>query len=170
MTSIKSGDDADSEFELDPQLKVVAKSVKQGLAFWKEKRGQRLAPGRDQFSLRETKHFAPHLQILELLDNGRAYRQRLTGTALVAQLKYDPTGSVYDYSSADAVVHRMLRAIGWVVEHKTPLRTVAHRTALSGQDFMTHETVFLPLSSDGKTIDMMAVVSAFTPVAKSKQS
>jgi hypothetical protein len=34
---------------------------------------------------------------------------------------------------------------------------------MEGRDFLAHETIFLPLSSDGETIDMMAIVGAFTP-------
>ncbi|HTP75535.1 MAG TPA: PAS domain-containing protein [Rhizomicrobium sp.] len=152
----------DPEFELDPQLRVQAPQIKAALAFWTAKRGDRPMPTRDQFSLRETLGFAPHLQLLDLQDNGNAYRQRLTGTAIVAQLKTDPTGQIFDAASTDPVVHRMLQAVRWVIANRKPLRTVAHRTALAGQDFMKHETLFLPLSSDGSALDMLAVVSDFS--------
>ena len=156
----------DTEFELDPQIDARAAQIKKAMEFWNAKKGSRVAPSRDQFNLRETLAFAPHLQILDLLDDGEGYHQRLTGTAIVAQLKEDPTGRTYRASSPDPVVQRMMIAIRWVLANRKPLRTVAHRTALPGQDFVHHETLFLPLSSDGDRIDMMAVVSAFTPVAK----
>lgn len=160
----------DTQFELDPALLLEAVQLKKAHDFWGVKKGQRLAPSRDQFNLRETLSFAPHLQILDLLEQAQGYRQRLTGTAVVAQLKEDPTGRTYLATSEDPIVRRMMTAIRWVLENKEPLRTVAHRTALPGQDFVRHETLFLPLSSDDRHIDMMAVVSSFTPVAKSPAS
>ena len=160
----------DTQFELDPALLLKTKQHTKAHDFWGVKKGQRLAPSRDQFNLRDTLSFAPHLQILDLLEQAQGYRQRLTGTAVVAQLKEDPSGLTYLATSEDPSVRRMMTAIRWVLENKEPLRTVAHRTALPGQDFVRHETLFLPLSSDDRHIDMMAVVSSFTPVAKSTAS
>jgi hypothetical protein len=157
----------DTEFQLDPDLRAEASQIINALAFWNSRKGSRVAPSRDQFGLRETIAFAPWLQILDIYDQGRRYRQRLTGTAIVAQLKEDPTQRTYDASSDDLVVQRMATALCWVVANRKPLRTVAHPTAVPQQDFVRHETLFLPLSSDGETIDQMAVVSAFRPMAKS---
>jgi hypothetical protein len=148
-------------FELDPDLHATSAVVQQGIDLWQTKRGGRFAPSREAFSLRDTRAIAPHLQFIELIDEGPGYRQRLTGTAIVTQLKEDPTGKVYAYPSDDPVVQRMQHAIAWVVENRKPLRTFAPRTALSGQEFFSHETAFLPLSNDGRTIDMLALVSAF---------
>jgi hypothetical protein len=148
-------------FELDPELRAVSAVVKDGIALWQAKRGERFAPSREAFSLRDTRSIAPHLQFIELIDGGPGYRQRLTGTAIVMQLKEDPTGKVYEHPSDDPVVQRMQHAIAWVMKNRKPLRTFAPRTALSGQEFFSHETAFLPLSSDGLTIDMLALVSTF---------
>jgi hypothetical protein len=107
----------------------------------------------------------PHLQIFELIDGGPAYRVKLFGTAIVDQIKEDPTGETFDESSSRRVVHRVLRALRWVIDNRKPLRTFATRTAVEGQDFLAHETVFLPLSSDGQSIDRAVVVGVFSPVA-----
>jgi hypothetical protein len=155
----------DSEFELDPQLRCVAPVIKAGLAFWEERRQGRLAPTRTDFSLRDTKAIARNLQIIELIGSGPGYRQRLTGTSIVEQLKEDPTGNSYEWPNDDPVTKRMQRAVAWVIANKKPLRTFAHRTALPGQDFFSHETLFLPLSNEGKRIDMLALVSSFQPVS-----
>jgi hypothetical protein len=153
----------DPHFEFDPLLAAQDFKIKRAIAYWETKRGSRFAPARSEIELRETKEFLSHLQIFEILDGGRAFRPRLVGTAIAARVKEDATGKIFDESSPRPVVHRVLRAIRWVTEQRKPLRTFAARTALEGQDFIAHETVFLPLSSDGRTIDMMAVVGVFTP-------
>lgn len=153
----------DQNFELDPSLSAVDPKIKQAIYYWLAKRGDRLAPTRADINPREIKAFLPHFQVLELIDGGRAYRPRLMGTAIVETIKQDITGRLFDDASPHPAAHRALRAIRWVLEHKKPLRTFAHRTAIEGQEFLSHETAFLPLSNDGKTIDMMAVVGVFSP-------
>jgi hypothetical protein len=158
------GQDQEAGFVLDPDLKVEAPQIREALAFWNRARGDAFAPSRAAFGLRETRAFAPNLQILEICDGGRAYRTRLCGTAIVKQLGHDPTGQLFDSTSLRPVVRRMLQAIAFVREQRRPLRTFAPRTALEGQDFVSHETIFLPLSSDGREIDLIATVGVFRPL------
>ena len=151
------------EFHLDPALAVVHVVLQRALDYWNAKRGDRFAPARGEIEPRGAKAFIPHLQIFEVIDRGRAFRTRLAGTAIVKQLKEDTTGQTFDDTSPREVVHRTLRAVRWVVEYKKPLRTYAPRTAVEGQDYVSHETLFLPLSDDGKTVNMVAVVGVFAP-------
>jgi hypothetical protein len=157
--------DDDPEFRFDPLLQAVDPKIKQAITYWQEKRGARIAPARSEIDLREVKSFLSHLQIFDVIDGGRAYRPRLMGTSIVRQIKEDATGQVFDDSSPRPVVHRVLSAVRWVVAHKKPLRTVATRTALENRDFLSHETLFLPLSTDGSVIDMLAVVGVFSPAS-----
>jgi hypothetical protein len=155
--------DNDENFKLDPSLNATDPKIIEAIRYWSAKRGERLAPARADLNPREIKTFLPNLQIFEIIDGGRAFRPRLMGTAIIAAIKEDTTNQVFDGTSARPVVQRTLRAIRWVLEHKKPLRTFAQRTAVEGQDFLAHETAFLPLSNDGKTIDMVAVVGVFSP-------
>jgi hypothetical protein len=154
----------DGDFHLDPSLATVSPKLKEAIAYWQMKRGSRLAPKRDDINPREIKAILPHFQVLELVDGGPAYRPRLMGTAIVEAMKEDITGRLFDEKSTAPAAQRALRAVRWILENKKPLRTFAPRTAIAGQDYLSHESVFLPLSSDGKTIDMLAVVGVFAPV------
>lgn len=153
----------DPDFLLDPSLTASHPIIDHAIRFWRDKRGTRLAPARGDIGLQESKAFLPNLQIFELIDGGPAYRVRLMGTAIVKALGEDSTGKVFDQSSPRPVVRRVLRAIEWVLKHQEPLRTFTPHTALEGRDFFAHETVFLPLSSDGHAIDMIAIVGVFLP-------
>lgn len=152
----------DTQFHFDPQLQAADPKIKQAIAYWSEKCGARFAPTRRDIEPRECKPFLSHLQIFDVIDGGRAYRPRLIGTAIVKQLNEDPTGQVFDDASPRPVVHRVLEAIRWVVQQRIPLRTFATRTAVETLGFLAHETVFLPLSNDGATIDMIMVVGVFS--------
>lgn len=154
-----------SDFLFDSQLQAVDPKLRHAIDYWSELRGQRLAPSRAELSPRAMKSFLPYVQIFDVLEGGKAYRPRLMGTAIVAQINEDATGQLFDASSPRPVVHRVLRALGWILENRRPLRTFAMRTAIEGRDHISHETVFLPLSSDGEAIDMMMLVGVFTPIA-----
>ncbi|MDZ4868136.1 MAG: PAS domain-containing protein [Alphaproteobacteria bacterium] len=153
----------DPAFILDPSLTASHPIIDQAIRFWRDKRGARLAPARGDIGLQESKAFLAHLQIFELIDGGPAYRVRLMGTAIVKALGEDSTGKTFDRRSPLPVVRRVLSAIEWVLQHREPLRTFTPRTAAEGRDFFAHETVFLPLSSDGRSIDMIAIVGVFLP-------
>lgn len=165
--SAHDGDGArdDPDFVLDPTVAAIATPPKLAIAYWQQKRGARFAPSRADIEPREARAFLSHIQIFDILDEGRAFRPRLIGTAMIQVLNEDSTGRIFDGSSTRLVVHRVLRAIRWVVEHRAPLRTFAARTAIEGKDIYAHETVFLPLSNDGAAVDMMLVVGALTPAA-----
>ena len=163
LSAAIDSDASDPEFQLDPDLRASDPKIREAIAYWQAKRGHRLAPARSEIHAREITNFLPHLQIFEVIGGGRTYRPRLIGTEIVSQIEEDTTGQIFDESSTRLVVHRVLRAIRWVVEHKKPLRTFTRRTAVETREFLTHETVFLPLSSNGETIDMMAVVGVFAP-------
>jgi hypothetical protein len=157
------GADDDRGFQLDPSLSAVDPKLKRALDYWRTQRKDRLAPSRADMVARDMKDFLSHFQILELVDGGPAYRPRLMGTAMVATMKEDITGRLIDDSTDRLAARRSLRAVRWVIENKKPLRTFAPRTAIEGQEFLSHESVFLPLSNDGKTIDMLGVVGVFAP-------
>lgn len=161
LTTRKAAEDPD--FLLDPSLTASHPIIDHAIRFWRDKRGTRLAPARGEIGLQESKAFLPHLQIFELIDGGPDYRVRLMGTAIVKALGEDSTGKTFDRSSPHPVVRRVLSAIEWVLMHREPLRTFTPHTAAEGRDFLAHETVFLPLSSDGRAIDMIAIVGVFLP-------
>ncbi|MCE9522998.1 MAG: PAS domain-containing protein [Alphaproteobacteria bacterium] len=154
----------DQDFIFDPTLAAEHPKIKSALAYWVAKCGDRFAPSRGEIDAREAKAFLAHLQLFDILQGGRAFRSRLVGTEIVRVLKENTTGKIFDDTSPQPVVRRVLRAVRWVMEHRKPLRTLALRTRVEGQDYLSHETLFLPLSNDGETIDMMAVVGVFTPV------
>ncbi len=155
----------DPDFLLDETLAIIDDKLREALDYWTSKRGDRIAPARRDIDARESKFFLPHLQLFDVVDGGRAIRARLIGTAIARLLPDDPTGRKFDDSSPRPVVHRALTAVRWVIAHRKPLRTYTARTALEEKTFLSHETLFLPLSSDGATIDMIAVVGVFTPPA-----
>jgi hypothetical protein len=163
MVSGASGIPGDAEFQLDPHLEFTDPRPRRALEYWDAKRGARAMPARADIDPRELKHLLPYVQILDVIDGGRAIRPRLIGSASAKRMNPDPTGQVFDETSPRLVVRRTLVAVRWSVHHRKPLRTFAAHTALEGQEFLAHETVFLPLSHDEREVDMIALVGVFLP-------
>jgi len=153
----------DPEFLIDETLALSEPKLEQALAYWRTKCGDRLAPTRADIDAREAKAFLPDMQLYEVLDGGRSIRARLVGTAVVRLANDDVTGQDFDDTSPRRIVHRLLRAVRWVVEHRKPLRAFAERSALENKEFLASESLLLPLSNDGTTIDMIAIVGVFKP-------
>lgn len=153
----------DAEFQFDPQLAFIDDRPRQAYEYWNAKRGTRIVPARADIDPRELKYLLPFIQLLDVIDHGRAIRPRLIGSASARRMTPDPTGQIFDDTSPRLVVRRALAAVRWSVEHHKPLRTYAAHTALEGHEFLAHETVFLPLSSDGREIDIMALIGVFLP-------
>lgn len=155
---------SDPQFILDPDLISIDPVITEAIRYWEQQRRGRRFPSRQDLHPRELKAILPHFQLFELVDGGPAYRARLLGTEIVRQIKADTTGETFDETSSRLVVQRVLKAIRWVIDHQRPLRTFALRTAVEGREFLAHETIFLPLSSDGTNINMLAVVGVFSPM------
>ena len=62
---------------------------------------------------------------------------------------------------SDEVMASLRLRADWVLEHRLPLRSVGHATS-SERDFESHEALYMPLSDDGETINMMLLASIYT--------
>lgn len=132
--------------------------------YWCSKRGNRPMPSRaDVDPLEIPARLLPCLCLVDVVDDARRYVYRLVGTAEVQARDYDPTGkSVAEaFYGPDAT-----NALFWydkVVATKAPLLDTETFVATNGR-YATEETLFLPLSDDGVTVNKIMVFSPFRDV------
>lgn len=127
--------------------------------YWCSKRGSKALPARADIDPTEIPpSVLPYLQLVDVVDDTRPYVYRLNGTREVALRGRDPRGrSVRDAfwgpSAEDA-----LGCYDRVVAECTPLvDPVPYHDRKYCSDF----TLFLPLSDDGKTVNMILVYSTY---------
>jgi hypothetical protein len=130
--------------------------LRQLLAFWSAKRGERLAPARADFDVAELKDWLGNLMLIEVIEGGAEFRYRVYGSVLAAYYGHDFTGKTTAVVRPEA--RELVRAeYGEVCRTRRPLVITRERDVRHA-----HRTVvklILPLSGDGTVVDMLLVGS-----------
>lgn len=133
-----------------PDVRVV-------LDYWQQKCAGRLMPSRADIDPGELRRFLPHITLVDVVPDGRRFVYRLVGTNEVELRGYDPTGkpvaeAFFATSAAEALKHYeaalATRAPHYIAD---PFQAVDR--------FVGEEDLFLPLSNDGATVNMIMVFS-----------
>jgi hypothetical protein len=138
--------------------------------YWLAKCGNRTMPTRvDIDPVEMPRQLLPGICILEVVSDERRYVYRLVGTGDVEVRGNDPTGKsvqegFFGPSAEDT--------LGWydkVVETRAPLLDPTPFTAPNGK-WITDETLFLPLSDDGVTVNKILVFSYSRDIRRYSQT
>jgi len=130
------------------------------LAYWAGKRAGRAMPSRADIDPTELPgRLWPHLMLLDVLrEGGRIrFRYRLVGSVFEEAFGRNPTGQYQDEVIPTQAVYRryIIELFNAVVRLKKPQYTESIFT-LPGQSMPTMtRRLMLPLSNDGKTVNMM---------------
>ena len=127
--------------------------------YWQEKCGDRTMPARSDIDPVEMpRRLLPGICIVDVVTDERRYVYRLVGTGDAEVRGNDPTGKsvlegFFGPSAEDA-----LSCYDKVVKSRAPFLDAAPFTAPSGK-YVNEETLFLPLSDDGMTVNKILVFS-----------
>jgi hypothetical protein len=129
---------------------------------WAGLRGDRAMPSRkDVDVLHIPPEFLPNLMLIDVLHAPRRYRYRLIGTQVVAASGEDRTGEAFEnveFFKANPVV---LEQYNCVAENRRPLHSLEPFTNFATDATYDVDRLLLPLSSDGRTVDMLMVLFHF---------
>ena len=100
----------------------------------------------------------PGISIVDVVADERRYVYRLVGTGDVEVRGNDPTGKSVLEGFFGPSAEEALRCYDKVVETRAPLLDPTPFTASNGK-WVTDETLFLPLSDDGQTVNKILVFS-----------
>jgi hypothetical protein len=119
--------------------------------YWLEKKGDRVAPSRGDISPADIVEILPLIYLIEIV--GERLRVRLAGTSIAAEMGGNITGKYLDelgLAEAQAAViaeyQKSARAI-------VPVASTWKYAKVDGRE-LDYERVILPLSADGKTVNM----------------
>lgn len=133
-------------------------SLRQLYAYWDAQRGTRAMPARSDVDPVDLKALLSDLILIDVVPDARRYIYRLVGTHEVEMRGRDPTGksildAYYGESAEDTTVYldRVVQTRQPVFYRGTyqPLRTRTQR----------EDVLFLPLSTDGETVNMIMLLS-----------
>ena len=128
--------------------------------YWQTNRGAREMPARRDIRPADLKKYLDSIVMIDVLGDGD-FRYRLVGTTITRYFRVDPTGKRVAEAWAPAgedAVRRVTTNLAAVVAGRVPMR-------LWGQIDWTgipedFDALYLPLSEDGQTVNM--ILSGFT--------
>ena len=123
-------------------------------AYWQELRGNRRAPARAEIDLARIAPVLPNIAIFDVEESPRRYRIRLMGTRNVTWYGADPTGCYLDEIDIGAEGNTLCALLDRIVELVVPGHVTGEYIKHDGR-VIRFERLFMPLSNDGRRIDML---------------
>ena len=130
--------------------------------YWASLCGDRPMPSRkDVDPLQITPSHLPNLMLIDVLQDPRRYRYRLVGTNIVTASGEDRTGRIFEDVGFFKIHPVVLQQYNRVVETGKPFHSLEPFTNFrTGNDYDV-DRLLLPLSSDGRHVDMLMVFFKF---------
>lgn len=128
----------------DPRLRAL-------YAYWLQKKGERIAPRRADIAPEEIADLLPWVFLVEIV--GERLRFRLVGTAIAAEYGGKLTGRYIDEVDLNHVTAQVTGEYGKSARDVLPVASRWKYTKNDGR-YLDYERVILPLSEDGKTVNM----------------
>ena len=139
-----SWDPADAD---DPRLHEIR-------AYWESRRGGRPMPSHAEIDPADIPRLLPYLVLVDVLDEPRDFRFRLTGTHFADVVSREVTGLRIGEALPPAFHAETHYHWCNCVERRAPLVGVG-RLWVPERDFIDWKGILLPLSADGETVNML---------------
>ncbi len=123
--------------------------------YWQERRGTRPFPSRDDIDPVEFGYALGRVSLIDVLENPLRFYYRLVSTRLTQHLGYEMTGKFADQMPEAEMRDFAERHYRRALMTAAPLYET-DEVVLDGRRWR-HESLALPLSSDGRTINMLMI-------------
>ncbi|HKP27527.1 MAG TPA: PAS domain-containing protein [Dongiaceae bacterium] len=138
-----------------PDLDLDDDRLRRLLAYWLDKRGDRLFPAKAEIDPVEFPFILGYVTLVDVEHDPRRYRFRLDGSILVALSGTDYTGRYLDDLPGAEYVAFIRETYDRAVDGGKPLRYRKHE--LLDQQLFSEETLILPLGDQPPKVDMLVV-------------
>lgn len=133
--------------------------------YWRSKRGRRLMPARSDIDPVEINpQLLPFVQLVDVVDDARRFVYRLNGTQDVKMRGHDPRGKAVGDAFWGPDATDAIGCYERVVQERVP---IIDPVPYTDGEFISDFTLFLPLSDDGETVNMVLVFSTNREVTPS---
>lgn len=140
-------------------IEIESATLRRLLTDWDDRRRGREFPARADFDPLDLRYIIGNLSLLDVRHEPLRFRYRLHATNVAQRLGYEMTGKPLEDHPPSTREH-VERHFVAVVEARVPL-TILHRSFAADGRALDHESLVLPLSRDGTTIDMLMSGIAF---------
>jgi hypothetical protein len=136
---------------------INSPKLRNGLAYWNEKRGDRLMPARADLDPMEMIPFLPNVILIDVLREPLDFRWRLIGTIVEEHMSMPYTGRRFSEFEGQREGSRIWSCSERVLTERRPVPTDIPYIGPKS-DFTTIQDVMMPLSSDGESVDVIFIV------------
>jgi len=127
------------------------------LVYWQDKRRGRLMPSRGDIRPEEITAFLPFIILVDVVPDERRFLYRLVGTGEVRVRGSDPTGKPVAENYFAATAEGALKNYEEACRTRAPVYELDQFQVVDR--FISEANLFLPLSDDGETVNMVMVFS-----------
>jgi len=138
-----------------PDLELDDNRLRRLLAYWLEKRGERLFPTKAEIDPTEFPYVLGYVTLVDVEQSPRRYRFRLDGSILVELSGANYAGRYLDELPGAEYVAFIKDTYDRVVDSGEPFRY--RKNDLLDQQHFSEETVILPLGDNPPVVDMLIV-------------
>ena len=125
--------------------------------YWNTKRGTRALPSRSDIKPSELREHLGWIMIVEALPDLSEFRYRLVGTLVAQYFQSDSTGKTVAQmfaASGEAAIRAVQSTFRKTARDKVVIRCYGDAKWV-GPHFEDFDSIFLPLSDDGETVNMI---------------
>jgi len=143
------------------ERRLTSKRLRQLLRDWASWRQGREFPSRADVSPEKIKYLLGGIVLLDVTYDPLLFRYRLMGSALAARRGHDLTGKLLDDNPDPELRQGLIKLNSSVVETRRPQTSEYRIAGLATGRSYNYDALNLPLSSDGKQINMILSGSAY---------
>ena len=141
--------------DLHPRVRAIAE-------YWATMGVTGRLPGRQHLDPLRVPRLLPNVWLVDVERSPRLrFRYRLTGTRIAQAFSDDPTGRYLDEVHAGFASNGVCQYLTEVVEGREPSWRAGKPKFGELYDFAHVERIYLPLATDGETVDMILAFSIF---------
>lgn len=139
----------DQEFAINDLPNDILKEIYQ---YWLDMKGERAMPSRADLNPADIVHLLPHVSLINVEQETGRYKMRLIGTETVKAMGIDVTGKYLDeFPLIDGFLRKNYDLL---VKKKEPYINF-QKLKWSSKSYMDYYALGLPLSSNGKDVDIL---------------
>ncbi len=129
--------------------------------YWSMKRGARPMPSRADIDPTELRSLVTHVMLYDVVLPGPRFFIRLVGQAIVDFVGVNNAGKWAPDTLPPPAAARMVEILGSVVTNRAPRFRAGYAYWQLDKSYRKFEACFLPLSSDGETVDKILSGNTF---------
>lgn len=145
---------ADDGFVVSTELAFERPELTDFLNHWETACGDKQLPGRTDILPIPLPRVLPWVSLVDVINDGAEFRFRLCGTGITDILAREMRGETLSVLP-EQMGKRVRFTAQYCLTMQAPVHGWASECSIPGQDFQGSEICCLPLSSDGRAIDML---------------